>query len=83
MAYQKPKANHPWKTGIMPGYVPHKEKKVKPVRKLVSELVSSWDRIEVLTYYSSREGKFLLNDLPQSKQAAWLAGLLKRNYEPL
>jgi hypothetical protein len=83
MAYQKPRADHPWKTGRMPGYVPREEKKVKPVRVLISELASSWDHIEVLTYHSSREGKFFLIDLPQSKQAAWLAGLLKRNYESL
>jgi len=83
MAYQKPRADHPWKTGRMPGYVPHKEKKVKPVKLLISELVTSWDKIEILTYHFSREGKFYLNELPQSKQAAWLAGLLKRNYESL
>lgn len=85
MAYQKPRADHPWKTGIMPGYKPVKrvEKKVKPVKILITELASSWDHIEIFTYHSAREGKYYLNQLPQSRQAAWLAGLLKRNYESL
>ena len=56
------------------------EKKVKPVKLLVREISTSWDHIEVYTFAYGREGKFYLTELPQSKQAAWLAGLLKKNY---
>jgi len=85
MGYQKPKATHPWKTGLMPGYVPikRKERKIKPVKLLIRELGESWDTIEIFTYTSSGEGKYLLGSLPQRKQAAWLSGLLKRHYETL
>ena len=83
MGYQKPKPTHPWKTGIMPGYFPRVEKKVKPVEVFVKELVGSWKTIEIFTYYSGGEGKYLLKDLPQRKQAAWLAGLLKRSYDTI
>lgn len=84
MPYQKPKPTHPWKTGIMPGYVPpKKEKKIKPVKVLIAELSSCWDTIEIYSYNSSGEGKYFLVDLPQRKQAAWLASLLKRNYETI
>lgn len=83
MAYQVPKANHPWRryanrenpTDEMP-----KEKHQKSVKILISEFAESWDEIRVVTSAYGREGEFLLTELPQSKQAAWLAGLLKRNY---
>jgi len=82
MAYQKPKKDHPWKTGVMKDTIPRKvlEKKIKPVKILVKEISISWDTIEVYTFAYGREGKFFLTELPQSKQAAWLAGLLKKNY---
>jgi hypothetical protein len=83
MAYQKPKSNHPWKTGLMPGYVPRVEKKVKPVKILIRELSESWDTIEVYNYSSMNDTKHFLIDLPQSRQAAWLVGLLKRGYETI
>lgn len=84
MGYQKPKPDHPWKKGFTRDTVPEKEdKNKKTVKLLVRELVESWDTIEVFTYSYGREGKYILNQLPQSKQAAWLVGLLKRNYEKI
>jgi hypothetical protein len=83
--YQKPRDNHPWKTNKvsdLSGYVVPKKKrtKVKPVKQLIGELYESWDYVKVVTTAYNSYGEFTLNELSQSKQAAWLAGLLKKNY---
>lgn len=84
MAYQKPKPDHPWKRGFNREQAPEVEDKhKKSVKVLINELAESWDTIEVFTYSYGREGKYILNQLPQSKQAAWLVGLLKRSYEKI
>lgn len=86
MPYQKPRADHPWRTGIRPGYEPKEEKvkpKIKPVRILIKEISTSWDTIEITTYAYGKEGRYKLGELPETRQAAWLAGLLKRNYDEI
>lgn len=82
MAYQTPKADHPWRQykDREPKKVEKKEKKVKPVRLVVEELVEGWETIEITTFAYGREGKFYLKELPQRRQAAWLASFLKRHY---
>lgn len=82
MAYQKPKANHPWKTGIRPGYenVVEKKKNIKPIKTFIKEVSMSWETMEVVTFAFGREDRYKLSDLPESKQASWLAGIIKRNY---
>ena len=82
MGFQIPKANHPWRryANREVEVVRKKKETIKPVRVLVEELVGNWEHIEVFTVAYGREGKFYLFELPQSRQAAWLAGLLKRNY---
>ncbi len=90
--YQLPKKQHPWRTwqgkaskdrGL--GVKKKKRKKVKvsdgrSIRIFLKGLVDNWDNVEVYTYAYSREGRFFLKELPQFKQAAWIAGILKRNY---
>lgn len=80
MAYQKPKADHPWKTGKMPGWKPQEEKHQKTVKLWIQELAMSYEKIEMYNVLHGKEGKFFLWQLPQSKQAAWIAGMLKKNY---
>lgn len=83
MGYQVPKASHPWRryANRPASEAPAAPvKKVKPVRMFVLELVESWDHIEVIASMSSGSGHCSLVDLPQEKQAAWLANLLKRSY---
>lgn len=79
MAYQVPKANHPWRQ-YKDRVITTEEKRVKQVKILITELAESWDNITVVTTAFGKEGEFKLIELPQSKQAAWLAGILKRNY---
>lgn len=81
--WQKPKSDHPWRNykNRTNGTDETKEEKhQKSVRVLIQEFAGSWENIKVVTTAYGREGEFLLSELPQSKQAAWLAGLLKRNY---
>jgi len=81
MAYQVPKKSHPWRRYKDKIEEPKKEvKKDKPVLILVEEIVGNWKNIEVYTVAFGREDKFLLTELPQARQAAWLAGLLKKIY---
>lgn len=88
MGYQVPKADHPWRRykdrfddkGDELEKLKQKEKKVKPVKKFLSEIVESWESVEVVTNVYGREGRFNLTELPQEKIAAWIAGMLKRNY---
>jgi hypothetical protein len=84
MAYQQPKANHPWRT------YPNKRIEVEvelevevspyiPVREFIKDLNENWDKIEVVLnreFEGSYTNRLCL--LPQAKQAAWIAGQLKR-----
>ena len=84
MTFQTPKSDHPWRN--YKDRAPSKrekvvEKNIKPVRILVEELVEGWETIEITTFAYGRDGKHLLNELPQTRQASWLASLLKRNYK--
>lgn len=81
--WQKPKANHPWRQyhgKVAADGIKVQEKKIKSVKILITEFAESWDKIKVVTSAFGREGEFLLIELPQSKQAAWLASLLRRHY---
>ena len=80
MGYQIPKKDHPWRQYSNRKYKKTKEKKIKPVSVFVKEMAESWETLEVYTYAHGKEGKFNINELPQTKQAAWFAGILKRNY---
>jgi hypothetical protein len=85
MAYQVPKADHPWRQ-----YANRKRLTVDvdievtgiiPVREFVQDLDKNWDKIEVTLpqEYEGRHRAFL-KELPQVKVAAWIAGMLKRYY---
>lgn len=79
----KPSANHPWRQYAdrkIEIKKEKKEKKIKPVKILIGEIAEGWEKIEITTYAYGKEGRFLLTELPQVRQAAWLAGVLKRNY---
>lgn len=79
-----PHQNHPWRRYKDKAEAPTKkeEKRIKSLHVFIAELAESWETIEIYTTYKG-EGKYFLVDLPQSKQAAWLVGLLKRNYQAL
>lgn len=90
MPYQVPKANHPWRNWVGPrdqskteSVLPKEEKKsngLKPIQVFLTEITQSWDTVEITTFSYGREGRYKLSELPQDKIAAWLSGLLRRNY---
>ena len=82
MPYQVPKADHPWRqyTNRIVEDGRRKKELGKSVKDFISEMAESWDTVEIVTTAYSKFGKFYLNELPRRNQAAWLAGLLKRNY---
>ena len=82
MGYQVPKANHPWRQyANRPRTEGEEEKKhLKPVRVFLTEIVESWDDVKIVTSSYNQEGEYKLGELSQTKIAAWLAGVLKRNY---
>lgn len=85
MAYQVPKADHPWRRyPNRPRFtidVDIEVSKIIPVRDFVRDLYNNWDKIEV-TLPQEFEGRHraFLCELPQVKVAAWIAGMLKRYY---
>ena len=85
MPYQKPRADHPWKTNksfysVKLKTVVEKKKRIKPVKLFLREIIDSWDNVDIVTTAYGREGRFNLNELTDKKIAAWLSGLLRRNY---
>ena len=83
MPYQKPVAAHPWrqyKDRKLDRSSEPNDPNIKPVKMFLTEIVESWECVSVNTYAYGKEGVFKLSELPQRKIAAWLAGILKRNY---
>ena len=80
--YQKPKADHPWRT--YKNKKKHKgnssERNIKEVRIFIQEIAESWNEMTIVTSMSGKEGKWKLNELPQTKQALWLASFLRKYY---
>jgi hypothetical protein len=80
MGYQVPRANHPWRRYADRRNGEKPAKKVKLVKVFLEEIIGNWEHIEVYTVAYGREDKFYLFELPQTRQAAWIAGLLKKSY---
>ena len=57
-----------------------REKQARPVKSLLKDLIANWENIEVYTYAYGRADRYKLTELSEFKVAAWLAGVLKRNY---
>lgn len=91
MPQQTPKATHPWRNWVGPSNMARvkkeegereeeKTKGLKSVKVFLGEIVESWETVEISTYCYGREGRYKLTELPQGKIAAWLSGMLRRNY---
>lgn len=87
--YQVPRADHPWRqyTNRKPCLQIEVEVEITPietiipVREFLNDLLSHWDNYEVSTTMTFEgTNRHYLKGLPQEKQAAWIAGALKRHY---
>lgn len=77
--WQKPKANHPWRQ--------YKDKKTSkdrndiiPLKEYLESLIDNWDRMEVTTFGDIGDRTYTLKTSSQKKAAAYIIGVLKRNY---
>lgn len=80
----KPASTHPWKTSYkvnLSATVVQREVPSKTLKDFMIELAESWNEVEIVTTVSGTYGRYVLSQLPQRKQAAWLVGILRRNYE--
>jgi hypothetical protein len=82
--FQVPKSTHPWRrytNTITSIKVEVEETTYIPVREFLANIVGNWDHCEIVLP-SEFEGsyKHFLRNLPQSKQASWIAGMLRRAY---
>lgn len=93
MPFQIPREDHPWRSWkgdpekartaretAVAEEAAVESKGLKPVKVFLEEIVSSWSEVEVITSAYGREGRYRLSELPQSKIAAWISGILRRNY---
>lgn len=76
----KPGPNHPWRQYRSTKVITECEGKVH-VKMFLKTLVESWDTYEIITTHQFEgSNRHKLTTLPQKKIAAWLAGVLRRNY---
>lgn len=78
--WQKPKANHPWRQ-----YQNKKKPDVDrvdiiPLRDYLQEVVDNWDKVEITTFGDLGDRTYTLSAASQKKAAAYICGVLKRNY---
>ena len=85
--YQKPKDNHPWRQyadrvqRIEEVEIEIEIESIVSVKQYLKDVVDNWERIEVTTSLPQLgHRQFTLNQLPQKKAAAYIIGVLKRNY---
>ena len=87
MPQYTPKENHPWRNyGNRPKVKTngHTEPKVaiKKLRLFLTEIVESWETMEIEVEHGGGIEKRYLGEIPDSKVAAWLANLIKSSYVP-
>ena len=78
--WQKPKDSHPWRQ--------YKDKKVEepdrtdivPLREFLKDIVDNYDTIEITTFGDMGNRTYTLATASQKKAAAYIVGVLKRNY---
>ncbi len=76
---QIPSPSHPWRQYA--NRPREKQKRTsKPLKKFLREIIVSWESVEVTTSTYSGVGRYNLTELSDKKIAAWLMGILRRNY---
>lgn len=82
MAFQVPSKDHPWRQYANRTKDVKEQKRLKSVKTFICEIAESYTKIEIYSRVRGKEDKFLLEDLPQNRQASWLVGMLKKYYKP-
>lgn len=80
VTWQKPKSEHPWrqyKDRIKPDT---DREDIIPLKEYLESLVQNWDRMEITTFGDIGDRTYTLRTASQKKAAAYIVGVLKRNY---
>lgn len=77
----KPSDTHPWRQYKDRFQKKESKKTFKPLKPYLSELVESWEEVEVISMARGNEKRMTLGSMPNEKQAAWLIGLLRKMYQ--
>ena len=79
--WQKPKKNHPWRQYANKRVAKEEEEiNIISVREYLTELLENWEKIEVTSIGSKGDRTYPLTGLSQRKVAAYISGVLRRNY---
>lgn len=81
--WQKPKDNHPWrqyKSRNVEVEVEVEARDIITLKEFLQDLIDNWDRYEVTSFGSLGDRTYTLKTLPQKKAAAYIVGIIKRNY---
>lgn len=81
--WQKPKPDHPWRQYSNTKTTTKEEPRndIIPVKQWLEELLDVWDKKDIdLDKEYERSQTHKIATLPQAKQAAWIAGMLKKYY---
>ena len=78
--WQKPKEDHPWRRYQNKKVVVEENLDIIPLREYLENLVRNWDSIEITTFGDMGDRTYTLRTASQKKSAAYIVGVLKRNY---
>lgn len=80
VTWQKPKSEHPWrqyKDRIKPDV---DREDIVPLKEYLEGLLMNWDKMEITTFGDIGDRTYTLRTASQKKAAAYIVGVLKRNY---
>jgi hypothetical protein len=78
--WQKPKADHPWRQYNNKRKPAKDRGDIIPLKEYLESLVENWDKMEVTTFGDMGNRTYTLKTASQKKAAAYICGVLKRNY---
>ena len=77
--WQKPKEDHPWRQ-YSSKIKKEEPSDIIPLKEYLRDLADNFDKIEITTFTELGDRRHTLSTLSQRKAAAYICGVLKRNY---
>ena len=80
--YQVPKKTHPWRQyrNRVTIEVEIEAKDIISLKDYLQGIIDNWDKMEVTVFGNLGDRTYTLSNLPQKKAAAYIVGIIKRNY---
>lgn len=80
VTWQKPKSTHPWRQ-YQNRIKPESDRiDIIPLKEYLENIIDNWDNIEITTFGDMGDRTYTLKTASQKKAAAYIVGVLKRNY---